>query len=364
MGEPWQAWSLDRTLGRDLIVVGASAGGVEALLALVAALPADLPAAICVVIHIPAHVTSRLPVLLSRRGPLPAAHARHGELIRHRRIYVAPPDFHLLVRDGHLELGHGPRENHVRPAVDPLFRSAARSHGSRVAGVVLSGTMSDGSLGMAIIKEYGGVCIVQDPDEALFGDMPRAVLRQTSVDYVLPVQQIAPQLEVLARQPVATGRGAAMHDQEEEASRLIRHDIAEQAHDRRAGQSSIYTCPDCGGVLWQLPDLQALQFQCHVGHTYGSDTLFLLKSEALEMTLWSCVRMLRERATMAQQLASRAREQGDEAAARHIEERARLDERNLRLVRESLLEGAPHDAAQSMTAIDALGGNGLGAGDA
>ena len=347
--------------GHDIVVVGASAGGVEALVAAVAALPADLAVAVLVVLHIPPHTTSHLPTILSRQGPLPATHARHGEIIQPRHVYVAPPDFHLLVRDGRIELGHGPRENHVRPAIDPLFRSAARAYGPRVVGVVLSGTMSDGSLGMTIVKAHGGVCIIQDPGEALFGDMPRAVLQHTPVDYILPAAQIALQLQALAHRPADTRRTALMRDQEEESAQLIQRDIAEQAQDRRPGQSSMYTCPDCGGVLWQLPGGQPLQFQCHVGHTYGPDNLFQLKSEALEMALWACVRMLREKATLAHQLATRTRELGDDVAARRIEEQARLDEQHLRVIRETLLEAVPNPTSQASLVIDALNDAGEGA---
>ncbi|HWE61871.1 MAG TPA: chemotaxis protein CheB [Chloroflexota bacterium] len=336
--------------GHDIVVVGASAGGIEALIEMVSGLPADLPAAIFVVVHQPPSAPGRLPEILSRRGALPAVTARHGLPIEHGRIYVAPPDQHLLVRAGWVELSHGPRENHMRPAVDPLFRTAARAYGPRVVGVILSGTLGDGSTGLMIVRAHGGACIVQDPDEALFGDMPRAALRQAEGASVLPVREMPPALARLTRQQVAEdGRRAMQDDAAEETPRHIEEDIAAQARDERAGHSTMFTCPDCGGVLWQIAGIGQAQFRCHVGHTYAPDTLLAQKSEVLEAALWSCVRMLREKATLTRQLATRARQAGREAAAQHIEEQAMLDERYLQVVRDTLLEGRQTPLEQAVT---------------
>lgn len=189
----------DTMPARDIIVVGASAGGVEALLELVGGLPPDLPAAVLVVIHHPEGRPSVLPELLSRRGPLPASHAQDGEPILPGHIYVAPPDHHLTVEGGLLHLSHGPRINRVRPAIDPLFRSAAAAFGPRVVGVVLSGTLDDGTAGLVEIHRHGGMGVAQDPADALFKSMPESAIARDHVEYVLPPSAIAPLLTQLAR---------------------------------------------------------------------------------------------------------------------------------------------------------------------
>jgi two-component system chemotaxis response regulator CheB len=184
--------------GHDIIVIGASAGGVEALQKIASALPARLEAAIFVVLHVGAEATSALPAILRRAGPLPANHAINNEPIGYGRIYIAPPDFHLVLRDGAVRVIHGPRENRCRPAVDPLFRSAAITYGRRVIGVVLSGALDDGTAGLLAIKVQGGIAVVQDPDDALVPGMPRNALEYVKVDHCLPVSEIGPLLARLA----------------------------------------------------------------------------------------------------------------------------------------------------------------------
>jgi two-component system chemotaxis response regulator CheB len=180
--------------GHDIIVIGASAGGVEALSALVENVPANIPAAVFVVVHFPAQSTSVLPQLLTRAGQLPAVHANDGEAIQTGRIYIAPPDFHMVLERGSMSVVRGPRENHSRPAIDPLFRSAALAYGPRVVGAILSGTLGDGTAGLAAVKRRGGIAVVQDPEEAPFPDMPRNALQYVRADYVLPLAEIPPLL--------------------------------------------------------------------------------------------------------------------------------------------------------------------------
>lgn len=182
----------------DIIVVGASAGGVEALARLVGHLPGDLAASVFVVTHIPANAPSLLPEILARAGSLLASQARDGEVWRPGHVYVAPPDHHLLLQDGVMRLSHGPKENYARPAIDVLFRSAAREYGPRVAGVVLTGTLYDGTGGLIAVKRAGGVAIVQDPGEARFPDMPRSAIEGDHPDFVLPLSGVAATIVRLA----------------------------------------------------------------------------------------------------------------------------------------------------------------------
>jgi two-component system chemotaxis response regulator CheB len=192
--------------GRDILLIGASAGGVQALSAVVGALPRDLPAAVFVVLHIAPYGRSAMPMILSRAGVLPATHAEDGEPIEPGRVYVAPADHHLMLEPGRVRLSRAPTENGQRPSVDVLFRSAAQAYGPRCVGVVLTGNLDDGTIGLAVVKKYGGIAVVQDPEEADYPSMPRSALHNVEVDYVSPLAGIAPLLVELARNPVTAAR--------------------------------------------------------------------------------------------------------------------------------------------------------------
>jgi two-component system chemotaxis response regulator CheB len=325
---------------REIVVVGASAGGIPALTALVAGLPADFPAALVVAVHIQPYAVSRLPEILTRAGPLPAAHAIHGAEIVPGRIYVAPPDRHLLVRRGWLELTRGPRENHARPAIDPLFRTAARAYGPRAIGIVLSGALYDGSLGLLAIETRGGVAIVQEPQEAPFDSMPRNALRFVTADHVLRAAAMPAVLDTLVREPLAAEGVLAMTDDEERIDDAVSATFAEQVDGERADETTVYTCPDCGGVLWQAGDGAELGFRCHVGHAYAPEVLLSEKSEELEAALWSSLRLLKEKVTLARQMAHRAAIDGNGSAAREtarrFAEQAELNERYAESIQELL----------------------------
>jgi len=202
--------------GHDIIVIGASSGGIEALTEVAARLPEDIPAALFVVVHVAPRSVSVLPEILNRTGPLTAAHARDNEKIKSGRIYVAPPDFHMLVTNGAIRLVRGPKENNTRPAIDPTFRTAARNYGARVVGVILSGALDDGASGLRAIKERGGLAVVQDPLDALFPDMPQNALAAVAVDHVLPMAEIAPLLDRLAREPVSATNGNVTEELQKE----------------------------------------------------------------------------------------------------------------------------------------------------
>src|SRR5262245_32648369 len=205
----------------DIIVLGASAGGIEALTDLVPQLPAALPVAIFVVVHLPPHSPSILPRLLTQAGPLPATHATDGEAIQPGHIYVAPPDFHLLLTPGTVRVVRGPQENLCRPAIDPLFRSAAAAYGPRAIGVILTGSLRDGTAGLLTIKQRGGVAVVQDPADALFPNMPRSALEYVDVDYCVPLAELAGVLARVAAQPARNTKTAVPSSLEAEIGDAI-----------------------------------------------------------------------------------------------------------------------------------------------
>jgi two-component system chemotaxis response regulator CheB len=280
-------------------------------------LPADLPAAVFVVLH--THPTSPgyLPHILARSGPLPAAHAEDGEPIAPGRIYVAPPDHHLLIEDGHVRLTKGPKENRSRPAVDPLFRSAAYFHGPRVIGVVLSGMLDDGTAGLWAIKDRGGLAVVQDPDEAQFASMPESALRHVQVDYRLPAAAIGPALAQLTAEPFPPQRPAPAPEALEAETRIAMEDSALDLGILKLGELSPFVCPECHGVLAQLQEGGLLRFRCHTGHAYSASTLLAMMSESIEESLWNTMRAMEERAMLLQHLAGHlAAADGQELAAK------------------------------------------------
>jgi len=325
---------------RDTIVIGASAGGVQALSTLVKCFPGDLPATVLIVLHIPADAPSMLPEILARESSLPVTHAKHGEPIEHGRVYVALPDHHLLIEGDRLKLVHGPKENLHRPSIDTLFRSAALWAGPRVIGVILTGARDDGTVGMRAIKQRGGITIVQDPLEAPFASMPLSVLRNIAVDYSLPLREIGPLLQELSRQSVEQERSypvpeeleieAKIAGQELEAGELI-------ASVEKLGRVSKLTCPDCHGALWEIKDDDVLRFRCHVGHAYSAESLTEGQAQTLDMALWSAVRALEEQMILARRIVERARKANHARAAENFERRAQVAERNSSVIRRLLL---------------------------
>jgi two-component system chemotaxis response regulator CheB len=294
------------------IVIGASAGGVSALLELVSGLPADLDAVIGVVLHVGAQ-HSILPELLVRRGPLPALHPQDGQPLVAGTIYVAPPDHHLLFTANTARLIRGPRENHARPALDPLFRSAALEWRERAIGVVLTGDLDDGTAGLAAIKACGGISIVQDPSTAFEPSMPASALANVQVDHCLALAEIAPALVRLAgsEPPPKVTKPAPVPAREQaifEGDQPMQN-LAE------VGQPSALTCPECGGGLWELKDGKPLRYRCHTGHGYSALTLGSAQTEAAEQALWSSVRALQEREILLRRLANVAEATGDKVQA-------------------------------------------------
>jgi two-component system chemotaxis response regulator CheB len=309
----------------SLVVVGASAGGVEALQRFVRALPADFPAPILVVLHASPTGRSYLPEILTRAGRLPAAHASDGERLSSGRIFVAPPDYHLGVVDGQATLSRGPRENGHRPAIDVLFRSAATAYDSRVAGVVLSGTLDDGTVGLHAIREAGGATLVQAPEDALYADMPLNAIAYVQPDYVQPVEELADRLvELTASFDGIPGRNGDVPE---------RDDFADQAPNPAAeiaqpGNVVAFSCPDCGGTLWETQTGGTMSYRCRVGHAYTVNSLVARHGETIEHSLWVAYRALEERAAMSRRVSRRLADRGRLESAERFERQAEVAERH------------------------------------
>ncbi len=292
-----------------IVVVGASAGGIEALQGLVAGLPHDFAGALCVVLHLQAQSPSALPEILSKAGPLPAQHARDGEVIRPGRIYVAPPDHHLLVDGDRLAVTKGPKENRFRPAVDALFRSAAYTHAPQVIGVVLSGVLDDGTSGLWTVKRLGGVAIVQDLSEAAFDPMPRHATEQVAVDYQIRVGEMGPLLERLVNSAVPAAPemiSDAERERLEIEVSIAARGPATPMTVRRLGGFSPYTCPDCQGVLVEFKEGNQTRYRCHTGHAFNTPSLLAAISESIENKLYQTLRAMEEGIVLLQQLGAQA----------------------------------------------------------
>jgi two-component system chemotaxis response regulator CheB len=326
--------------GHDIIVIGASAGGVEVLTQLVRKLPPSLPASLFVVCHFPPGGRSVLPEILSRAGPLLATHAREGEPFYPGHIYVASPDCHLLLDSGQTRLTHDARENHQRPAIDPLFRSAARVYSRRVIGVVLSGGLDDGVAGLLAIRSSGGIAVIQDPADALIGVLPTHATQIVGADYVVPAHELATLLVNLVHQPIVYVGVSSMTDPLERMPERILSDMDSQVRGERRGQLSTFTCPECGGNLWQVNESDLIRFRCHVGHAYYAERLLGEQSDALEAALWTTVRMFREKGVLARQLAMQHRNRENPGTARNFEDQAAVSERYGNLILQYLLGNA------------------------
>jgi two-component system, chemotaxis family, protein-glutamate methylesterase/glutaminase len=333
----------------DTIVVGASAGGVQALIKLVAGLASDLPAAVFIVLHVAPDAPSFLPTILSRDARLPVAHAVNGEEITPGRVYVAPPNYHLLIERQYLQLVHGPRENLHRPSIDALFRSAARWAGPRTIGVVLTGARDDGAAGMRAIKQRGGITIVQDPAEAHFPSMPLSVMQSMKVDYSIRLGEISPLLNNLSREPAdKEGRYPVPENVEIEA-RIAQQNMESNeliASVEKLGKVSKLTCPDCNGALWEMKDEDMLRFRCHVGHAFSADSLSNGQEQMLEIALWSAVRALEEQMILAKRISERARKANHTHAVQVFERRAQEAEEHSAAIRRLLLRGTKDDIAE------------------
>jgi two-component system, chemotaxis family, protein-glutamate methylesterase/glutaminase len=319
---------------RDVVAVGTSAGGVQALLVLAKKLPRDFPASLLVTIHLPAHERSALDKLLSRAGPLPAAFAVEGERLRKGRIYIAPPNRHLVLDGERLSLGSGPRENNSRPAIDPMLRSTAVCCGFRSVGVVLTGTLGDGASGLWALHQCGGITVVQDPNDAAFAEMPLAALNRAKPDHVVRLADIPALLESLVHQhagePVPAPRSARYEVAIAKSGRSSMNEMDS------FGRRSVLACPDCGGVMWEIDEGDLLRYRCRVGHTYTAELMSLALDETLRQALASALRGLEERLALARKLHKQAVDSGHRLLAETWAHKAGEFERETQVIRDSI----------------------------
>jgi two-component system, chemotaxis family, protein-glutamate methylesterase/glutaminase len=326
--------SEDGMANRDVLAIGTSAGGVEALLFLAKELSRDLPASVLVTIHLPSYSRSSFDEVLTRAGSMPAQFAVDGEAIRKSRIYIAPPDRHLLLDGDRLSLGDGPRENNTRPAIDAMLRSAAMCCGPRTIGVVLTGTLGDGASGLWAVRNAGGITVVQEPQDAAFAEMPLTALSRAKPSHVAALADMPALFERLVRQPagmpspvprnmkyeveIARGRGGKMNDMD------------------AIGGRSVLACPDCGGVMWEIDEGGMPRYRCHVGHTYAAEVMSIALDESLRRSLAVALRVLEDRVALARKLHQQALDGGHRLLAETWADKGREFEREMEVIRGSI----------------------------
>lgn len=315
-----------------MIVIGASAGGLEPLREILRSLPTDLHAAVLVVMHTSAESPGLLADIIARDAQLITFKAGDGMNINPGRIYVAPPDRHMLVNGGKIRLDRGPTENRHRPAINPLFRSAAAAYGPAVAAVVLSGYLDDGTLGLQAVKAHGGVAVVQDPDEAIAPSMPLNAIEHNEIDYLLASGDIAPLLVRLAN---GNGNMTA-----QKTTRKQTHGESRKPVEHAA--ASVFSCPDCHGVLLEVHEHGITQYRCRIGHVYSVDALVEGQRDAVERAMWAAVRSLEEDAELAQRIYEKAAMGDKRRAAEHFLRRTEVSRKNADVIRGILLgENSP-----------------------
>lgn len=322
---------------RDLIVIGGSAGAHAALQTLLPRLPADLPAAVLVSLHMAPGARSSLAAMLARHSPLPVVEAADGEPVLPGHIHVAVPDRHLIIDDGDvLRLSAGPRENRVRPAVDALFRAAARWAGARVVGVVLSGSLDDGAAGLAAVSQQGGAALVQDPVEARFPGMPRAALAAVPAAVAASASELAKLLTRHVGEPV--GPVAEPPEMLVWETDMIADGRAESGALR---QPVGLGCPECRGGMFEVRTGQAVHYVCHVGHSWSPEAFVAASDDGIEEALWTAVSAMQEKAAMLDRVAALAEQNGDAARCRTLRTESERVRRDAGLVQKHVLGAGP-----------------------
>ena len=307
---------------------------MSALSKLVASLPKDFPAPVFFVQHMAADTSGEVLVRsLNAAGNLPCKFPTQGEKFRPGQVYVAPPDHHLLIGKGKIILSKGARENRSRPAIDPLFRSAAVVYGARVVGVLLTGYLDDGTSGLVAIKRCGGICIVQQPTDAAYPDMPQNALKNLRPDYCLPIAAIGARLTQIARQP-APKSPPVPADVASEAA-IAERVVSDLKAVENLGKQVPFNCPNCGGVLWEIKKGRGLRYRCHTGHAFTASVLLAEQTKRIEETLWVALRMFEER----KNLLNLSADPGSKGFNRSAAERARESQIHIDRIRATLLSG-------------------------
>ena len=337
---------------QSIIVIGASAGGIRAMKRMVAGLPRDLPAAIFVATHIPPGNKSILPNILNKAGKLPARHAVDGEPIRMGQIYVALPGYHLIIEQGQVRVTSGPTEGGFRPAIDALFRSAARSYGSEVIGLILTGLLDDGTAGLLSVKRHGGVAIVQNPDDATHPDMPLSALAHVDVDYCLPISEVAATLTDLVTD--RSGERVEEAHQETAVGDRIHLNLREMETGEGPEDPAPVACPACGGGSLELRRGDPIQFECKAGHRYSAESLIAAQTDDVERALWLALRLLEKHGAFAKRMAKHWRALESEQIAAEFDKKAVEAEENANALRQVLSRGGVL-ANKEMSGLSAQG---------
>jgi two-component system chemotaxis response regulator CheB len=320
---------------RDIIVIGASAGGVEAFKEIASGFDRDFAASIFMVLHIPSDYRSILPQIISNVSRLHALHPRDGQPFNPGTIYIAPADSHLILKSGTIHLTKGPKNDRHRPSIDVLFESAAQEYGPRVIGVVLTGWGKDGSSGLLAIKKAGGLAIIQDPEDASVPEMPMNAAETVQVDYSLKLKEIPPLLKLLVQTPASQSSAKESNA----SSNRIEREVSKFANGEERSTGTMLTCPECGGVLWELQNGEITKYVCHVGHSYNDSALVKQQSENIEQALWKSIRLFREKAALSRRLAVLAASKGRSLAEKAFREDARDADKNADRIETLLSDG-------------------------
>jgi len=326
-------------VAKRLVVIGASAGGIDAIRTIIAGIPETLPAAVCIVLHMSPTSPGLLPEILDRAGLVRVTTAFDGQRLEAGRVYLAAPDRHLLVEPGKLRVTKGPREHRFRPAIDPLFRSAAQVFGPNAIGVILTGSLDDGTAGLWTIKRLGGIAVVQDPSDALYASMPLSAVRNVDVDYVVPVSRIPSLLAELTSEPERAAEPVAAVPPEVDVEIKIAKEEDPQAVGlEKIGKPSPYACPDCSGVLLSIDEGGLIRFRCHTGHAYSTDSLLTAMSEGVDEAMGIAVRALEEAMLLTRAVAAQLKQHNHIDASRRMLEASDRAKRRGEAIRELILE--------------------------